>query len=728
MSDAIQGFYQELCEDKTLINLLTNHKVVGATTWKVHLISHEALVFLLERRGAPDSLMMAAKAMDVTGIFQKPAMGGGDTPIRAPGYISPQEAVRAARRAAAGSGAKPPLAPLRSTIKAPAVPPEDVGDFADDEEDEEEELVVAPRRVVPPHSRSGNRFAEENVGEPDEEEDDDDYEEVVEEETEELSAADFDDEEAGVFGLSNRSNLWKQARGVPSPMNKEDIRRRAFGSLPSPRRPAPLVRKLDPPSPPLDPAVDALRRAVVAEAQLATASDRYRIAPAAPQAAAQAPLNFRFGLRKEHVPRGLQQEIDLLVDAATDKGMNLLRSGVFTTSLAQSTVQRLVKDIQKYMGYLKNIKRWSSAQLSLVAYSNMTCFFDYIEFLVERGVETTELKKQTKVAININEFMCNLLALRDAGAATGEYKAAVEQLGKLQMELCSKDRREKGTKIREEVKLPSASQAVAFVERVMDKAIEEAAAFLATPGASLLSYLTSSKVRDAAMLGMAVGHVGLTVRIKAVRTAKDPKFGDTVCTDPSCCNPRCKGNLVDIQYPHELEDVEDPGLPECKLVLPHHKTSHRGIAMPTVPIESSKLCKLLGVWTKYGRPRFEQMAAEAQPNWRDPETLFISAQGKSFQGLTAWYKAVHEQHRAPYPYLPINTYRKVFVSDRLENPDRPGPSNEGAAIIMGNSVRQWHASYWPNKQQKLADGAAKDMATYRKNLLQEAGYYSEDDE
>lgn len=63
-----------------------------------------------------------------------------------------------------------------------------------------------------------------------------------------------------------------------------------------------------------------------------------------------------------------------------------------------------------------------------------------------------------------------------------------------------------------------------------------------------------------------------------------------------------------------------------------------------------------------------------------------------------------------------------MVTDRLEHPDMPGPSNEGAALVMGNTERQWHASYWPNKKLKLGQKAVDDMEVYRQQQLQHLGY------
>ncbi len=39
-----------------------------------------------------------------------------------------------------------------------------------------------------------------------------------------------------------------------------------------------------------------------------------------------------------------------------------------------------------------------------------------------------------------------------------------------------------------------------------------------------------------------------------------------------------------------------------KLRLPHHKTSSRGITQPVMEIVSHKLCLLIALWLRFGRP------------------------------------------------------------------------------------------------------------------------------
>lgn len=81
---------------------------------------------------------------------------------------------------------------------------------------------------------------------------------------------------------------------------------------------------------------------------------------------------------------------------------------------------------------------------------------------------------------------------------------------------------------------------------------------------------------------------------------------------------------------------------------------------------------------------------------------------------------MHDRHNAPFDFIPLAKFRRVYVTDRLERPERPGPSPEGAAIIMGNSVPTWHRSYWGRGRTVQADQAARMQEAYREALADEA--------
>jgi hypothetical protein len=191
-----------------------------------------------------------------------------------------------------------------------------------------------------------------------------------------------------------------------------------------------------------------------------------------------------------------------------------------------------------------------------------------------------------------------------------------------------------------------------------------------------LTRSTARDVRDACMLAMCVGHVGLTVRISVVRTVKASMFAATKCSRQDCpkahispqSQSRCCGNRLE-ELPHPNAGAhEEQEEARYQLVLPHHKTSSRGISMPAISIQSAKLTTLLNVWQAHARPqvsapssvgraagsacacdsrvhrvppsaRHVQMTQDLrtrQPAWADPETLFLNDSGAPFDALTRW--------------------------------------------------------------------------------------------
>jgi hypothetical protein len=64
-----------------------------------------------------------------------------------------------------------------------------------------------------------------------------------------------------------------------------------------------------------------------------------------------------------------------------------------------------------------------------------------------------------------------------------------------------------------------------------------------------------------------------------------------------------------------------------QMVLPHHKTSSRSINMPILPVLSKELVHMLHLWQEFGRPTLEAKVLARKPDWKDPETLFITSAG-----------------------------------------------------------------------------------------------------
>jgi hypothetical protein len=60
----------------------------------------------------------------------------------------------------------------------------------------------------------------------------------------------------------------------------------------------------------------------------------------------------------------------------------------------------------------------------------------------------------------------------------------------------------------------------------------------------------------------------------------------------------------------------------------------------------------------------------------------------------------------------------VFVDERQSNSAAAGPSNQGAAMVMGHSVKQWDKWYDMDFHPRLAQNAVDGMQSWRAAMLQ----------
>ena len=169
-------------------------------------------------------------------------------------------------------------------------------------------------------------------------------------------------------------------------------------------------------------------------------------------------------------------------------------------------------------------------------------------------------------------------------------------------------------------------QALSFVESVMDKGVSIVDKAYSQPDLRFGSECVQV-VRDAAMLGLLIGHVGLTIRVSAVRTCRAPEHSAMSCTSSECTLPGCKGNrlrlmTVEEEAEHDMNDDSSnprpaaarhaPSPPLYMMELPHHKNTGRGVSMPPIPITSHKLRLLIRCWAEDGRFRASMLAKKKE--------------------------------------------------------------------------------------------------------------------
>ncbi|KAL6747873.1 hypothetical protein V8C86DRAFT_3033356 [Haematococcus lacustris] len=217
-------------------------------------------------------------------------------------------------------------------------------------------------------------------------------------------------------------------------------------------------------------------------------------------------------------------------------------------------------------------------------------------------------------------------------------------------------------------------------------------------------------VRDASMLCTAFGHSSLAQRSMVLVSLKASQYAAQPCDRDGCVgfSMGCLGNRVqhaDGQW---------------KLVIPHTKTSSRGVTGVVLTLTDPKELQLLHAYETRARSVLIQPQLCEGDGQQLVQTLYLNSQGLPYtvENLAKWWKRLHTVTKATWSFVPLHELRNVFITHRLDHPEVPGPSTEASAHVMLNSPTTWHAHYDRNKKQRLALEAQANMPLYRQALLQ----------
>ncbi|KAL6764328.1 hypothetical protein V8C86DRAFT_2431433, partial [Haematococcus lacustris] len=253
---------------------------------------------------------------------------------------------------------------------------------------------------------------------------------------------------------------------------------------------------------------------------------------------------------------------------------------------------------------------------------------------------------------------------------------------------------------------PKAQEVLVWQEKVKDVALEALGSF--GPGEQLPTKV-ARVVRDASMLCTGFGHSSLAQRSQVMVTAKASQHAITPCGMPNCPGMAggCKGNRFEY----------DGATAAWRLVVPHSKNSSKGVPGIVLPLTDTKEVKLLEAYECQARP---VLLGQIGTREHLVEAMYLNNKGQPYtiESLAMWWRRTYKSNQAPWPFVPFHELRNVFITDRLDNPDMPGPSIQAAAQAMLNSPAQWAASYDMNKRQRLGKEAQATMPLYRKAMLQ----------
>ena len=100
--------------------------------------------------------------------------------------------------------------------------------------------------------------------------------------------------------------------------------------------------------------------------------------------------------------------------------------------------------------------------------------------------------------------------------------------------------------------------------------------------------------------------------------------------------------------------------------------------------------------------------------------MFGDRKGKGFDsasGFHHYFTLLLKRLGSP-ALFPPSRMRHIFVDERRSLDPAPGPSNAGAATVMGNSVQEWNRSYDLGMRSRETQAAVDAMPAWREAMLE----------
>ena len=215
---------------------------------------------------------------------------------------------------------------------------------------------------------------------------------------------------------------------------------------------------------------------------------------------------------------------------------------------------------------------------------------------------------------------------------------------------------------------------------------------------------TSRKLHDAALGSVTFSHLP-PIRLSCIRGLLAPDHTGP-CLHDDCKLPECEGNRLYVTQQSPLR---------MRIRLPHHKNACRwGQACIEFDLPAD-LAELLH--TYLGAPRQALLNHHLLADQTCPY-VFMDMHGRGFADavFTVYWQnwLVSQGGAAMNPSM----CRQVFVDERSSDGAVAGPSNQGAAMVMGHSENQWRRWYDLQYHPRLAQNAVNDMQLWRAAMLQ----------
>jgi len=218
------------------------------------------------------------------------------------------------------------------------------------------------------------------------------------------------------------------------------------------------------------------------------------------------------------------------------------------------------------------------------------------------------------------------------------------------------------------------------------------------------SLMQAREVHDAVLACVMITHLP-PMRLSMVRSMvySDPDEACPPCEHPDCKLAACEGNRLYVDSTSPLR---------LRMKFPHHKNDNKWKRAVIEFVVPQDLAELLHMYLE--GPRKKLVCSTCSTT----DHVFMDLQGRPFDGSSSfcsYWQRFMVSHGAPA--LNPSMCRQIFVLERMSEGAAVGPSDRGAAMIMGHSVKQWHDWYDLKFHSRLAQNAVNSMQDWRRCLL-----------
>ena len=219
------------------------------------------------------------------------------------------------------------------------------------------------------------------------------------------------------------------------------------------------------------------------------------------------------------------------------------------------------------------------------------------------------------------------------------------------------------------------------------------------------SLMQAREVHDAVLACCMITHLP-PMRLSMIRSMRysAPDEACPPCNHPDCKLAECEGNRL---YVESMSPVR------MRMKFPHHKNDNKWKRAVIEFIVPQDLAELLHMYLQ--QPRMKLLSSTRST----ADHVFMNLQGGPFDNSGSfcfYWQRFLVSHGAPA--LNPSICRQIFVLERMGDGAAVGPSDRGAAMVMGHSVKQWHDWYDLKFHSRLAQDAVNSMQDWRRCLLE----------